>query len=315
MAGVSPVTVYRELTSQGASTIQALGIMANMIHESGFDPEAVGDQGTSFGVVQQHGDYGYLVTGNPAADLKKQVALLKSLGGFKAASGSTAAQAAGNFAANYERCVGCQPGGAQYNARVASAATVSGWQKSGKWPSSAGIAGGAASAAQAAAGAQQAELTAFGGDVPDWALGPTGIIQSVAESVGRMLTGTVTGAAGTAGGLEGIWKALTGIAADLNAVLKGVEWLFVPGHWVRIFCFGAGLATGLPGLHMLGKAGSGDASLATGILLVTLSGMFFFLAFHNLPADVTDLQSLLGFMSANIRKHTAGAVPPGEVLA
>lgn len=130
--------VYNELLAAGASTTEAIGMMANMINESSFNPEAVGDQGTSFGVVQEHGSFAYLVTGNATADLKKQIALLKSQGGFSDASGSTGAQAAGNFSANFERCVGCQPGGAQYNQRVANAATVEGWISSGHWPTSAG---------------------------------------------------------------------------------------------------------------------------------------------------------------------------------
>lgn len=134
-------TVYQALTAAGASTVQAIGIMANAINESGFNPEAVGDQGTSFGLVQEHGSqYAGLVTGNRDTDLAAQVRQIALNGGFKAASGATPAEAAGNFAANYERCVGCQPGGAQYNSRVANASVVAGWVSSGKWPQSAGAA-------------------------------------------------------------------------------------------------------------------------------------------------------------------------------
>lgn len=134
----SPKQVYDALTAQGASSVQALGIMANIINESNFNAGAVGDQGTSFGLVQQHGNYGYLITGNTIADVNAQVSLVKSLGGFQAASGATAADAAGNFAASYERCVGCQPGGSQWSQRVANAATVEGWFKTGSWPPSVG---------------------------------------------------------------------------------------------------------------------------------------------------------------------------------
>jgi Phage tail lysozyme len=149
VATVTPKQIYLALTSTGASTIQAIGIMANMINESSLNPEAVGDQGTSFGLVQQHGaQYATLVSGQPATDMTAQIKVVAQNGGFAAASGSTAAAAAGNFAANYERCVGCQAGGAQYNSRVANAATVAGWVSSGKWPASAG----SASAATAAAG-------------------------------------------------------------------------------------------------------------------------------------------------------------------
>jgi Phage tail lysozyme len=143
MAGVTPKQVYQALTGAGASTVQAIGIMANSIAESGLNPEAVNKSdpnGGSYGFVQQNGaSYASLVTGNAAADLAAQVKVVAQNGGFAAASGSTGAQAAGNFAANYERCVGCQPGGAQYSDRVANAATVEGWISSGNWPASGGV--------------------------------------------------------------------------------------------------------------------------------------------------------------------------------
>jgi hypothetical protein len=141
-AGVTPKQVYQALLAAGASTIQAIGIMANSINESGLDPESInhGDpNGGSYGFVQQNGgQYATLVTGNPVADLAAQIKVLATNGGIAAASGTTPAQAAGNFAAKYEVCQGCQPGGAQYNSRVANAATVAGWVASGSWPTSAG---------------------------------------------------------------------------------------------------------------------------------------------------------------------------------
>lgn len=146
MAGVTPRQVYQALIDAGASTIQAIGIMANGLAESGLDPEAIGDGGTSFGTWQQHGaGYAGLVTGNPQADLKAQVRVVAQNGGFAAASGSNAGEAAGNFSARYERCTTCQPGQSSYNQRVANAATVAGWVSSGKWPTSAGHATSAGS--------------------------------------------------------------------------------------------------------------------------------------------------------------------------
>jgi hypothetical protein len=140
-AGVTPKQIYTALTTAGASTIQAIGIMANMIAESGLNPEAVGDQGTSFGLVQQHGmQYAGLVSGDPANDMNAQIKTMATNGGISAASGATGAAAAGNFAANYERCTTCQPGQASYNQRVQNAATVAGWVSSGNWPASAGSA-------------------------------------------------------------------------------------------------------------------------------------------------------------------------------
>jgi hypothetical protein len=294
--GVSVADIYHELTGAGASTVQALGIMANMINESGFNPEAIGDQGTSFGLVQQHGNYSYLVTGNPQADMKRQITALKQLGGFHAASGNTPAEAAGNFAANYERCVGCQPGGAQYNGRVANAATVVQYFKTGKWPN---VGGG-----DTTPGPQQATLTGFPG-------GPFNPLNVPGEVI-RALTSPLTGAVGTATSLEGTMRALSGIAADLSAILKDIEWLFVPSHWIRIISFGFGTMLVIPGLHYLSRAGSGDMALAMGILMTTLAAGFYFIAFHNLPDDVRDLRGLLGYISAGIRKTAppAPAEPP-----
>lgn len=138
MAGVTPRQIYTALISAGATQVQAIGIMANGIAESGLNPEAIGDGGTSFGLWQEHGtQYAGLVTGKPVADMNAQVRVLAMNKGFAAASGATAGAAAGNFSANYERCVGCQQGGAQYNARVANAGVVAGWVSSGKWPASA----------------------------------------------------------------------------------------------------------------------------------------------------------------------------------
>lgn len=141
MTAQSPKAVYEALRAQGASQIQALGIMANMMNESGFDPEAKGP-GDAVGLVQwQISDYphaGTLVTGNSAADMKAQIRYLAQTGGFNAAEGTNAGQAAGNFAANYERCASCQPGGQQYESRVSNTLKLAGWAKSGNWPRTAG---------------------------------------------------------------------------------------------------------------------------------------------------------------------------------
>lgn len=169
MAGVTPKQVYQALIGAGASTTQAIGIMANSINESGLDPEVKNlsdPNGGSYGFVQQNGSqYASLVTNNPAADLAAQIKVLAQNGGFAAASGSTGAQAAGNFAAKYEVCQGCQAGQAQYNSRVANAATVEGWISSGNWPTSAGSpssGSGSTSATAAGSGNNTDPTCAFG---------------------------------------------------------------------------------------------------------------------------------------------------------
>jgi len=148
---------------------------------------------------------------------------------------------------------------------------------------------------------QQATLTS----APGWlapleiASGPIGIINAVAGE----LVGTVTGGAGSAQSLEGIWKSFDTIAKEGAAVLTGIEWLFVPSHWVRIIAFGFGVGLGIPGLSHLAKAGSGDMSLAIGILLTVMAGLAFFVAFHNLPDDITSFSDLLQWESDALRKN------------
>ena len=191
MAGVTPKDIWDALEQAGASTVQAAGIMANMISESSLDPEAIGDNGTSFGLVQDHGDYSYLVTGNPAADMRAQITNMVNRGGLRAASGSTPQEVAGNFAARYEICVGCQPGGDQYNGRVANAATVSGWAASGNWPQSAGAASDQATLTSAQGAPPQATCAwqIFGGvNLP--IIGNVGSICIVSKSQVRALVGT-----------------------------------------------------------------------------------------------------------------------------
>lgn len=150
---VTPLEIYELLLAKGYSTAQAVGIMANAINESGLDPESQGSDPTdtnpnarAYGLLQWNtGTYpnaGALVTGNPQADIRAQIAYLGQTVGQSALQGADGATVAGNFAANFERCKECQPGGAQYAGRVANAAKVMSWVTSGAWPQSAGGAGG-----------------------------------------------------------------------------------------------------------------------------------------------------------------------------
>lgn len=149
--GCGPKAIYTQLLAAGFSTVQAVGVMANMIAESGpgLDPEArVVDSNGRFsnGLVQfneaSYPDSGKLVTGNCAQDIIQQIGYLKSHVSGQALNGATGAQVASNFAANFERCVGCQSGGSQNSIRTANAAKVEGWISSGNWPAGgAGISG------------------------------------------------------------------------------------------------------------------------------------------------------------------------------
>lgn len=253
--GVSPLQIYDALTRAGASTTQAIGIMANSINESTLNPEATNPKdpnGGSYGFVQQNGSqYASLVTGNPQADLNAQVRVVAQNGGFAAASGSTPAEAAGNFASKYERCTGCQPGGDQYNQRVSNAATVAGWVSSGKWPKSAG------SAAAGAAG------STGGGTGP-------GCLMANPFSTNLPLIGNVSAgpsclfSASQARALIGGLLLLPAFVATLTGAVLLVALGFrktAPGAGRAAETVGAGLAF-VPGLEGAGLAVAGAGAAA-----------------------------------------------------
>jgi Phage tail lysozyme len=340
MASVTPAQIYSELVSLGASTAQAIGIMANMVNESSFNPEAVGDQGTSFGLVQQHGNYAYLVTGNPAADMTAQLKLLVQNGGLGAASGSTAAAAAGNFAANYEKCVGCQAGGAQYNSRVSNVAQLLQDLATGKWPTSAGSgssgsgsSGGSGggvglTAAEEGAGGYGAFFSSYPGSIQTTSF--LGSIFSTIEDPFKAIGDAVKTLANIFSnpniGFLDVFKFLvTGIDSLINGfdtIIKDLLWLFNPTHWIRVVSFAFGVAVTIPALYALMHTGTGDMYLAMGIALTTLAGILFFLAFHNLPYEgpgnpasaqnVIDWQALLAYISEGIRTGAAPAAGTGS---
>jgi hypothetical protein len=269
-SGVTPRQAYQALINAGASTTQAIGILANAINESGIDPEARNPSdpnGGSYGFVQQNGaGYAGLVTGNPPVDLKAQIAILAQNGGFKAASGSTPAAAAGNFAAGYERCQGCQPGGPQYNSRVANAATVAGWVSSGKWPTSSGSPAGAAAAGPSAAQGGPASpclIQISGPSVP--VLGSLGQACLLSKSEARAIIGGALMVGSAFAALVGLLivaaagfrESGAGRAAGGALEGAGAALAFVPGAQ------GAGLAVGAAGAtaRRAGSSGAASASL------------------------------------------------------
>jgi Phage tail lysozyme len=161
---VTPREIYQLLINKGASTIQAIGIMANMINESSLNPESGGIDSNGLwagGLISWNtGSYPnahQLVTGNPQQDVRAQVDyLFASTNGIKQGlSGGTAAQVASNFAQHVEVCQGCNPGGSQNASRVANASTVAGWVRNGSWPtaglSSVSLGGGSTSGGGAGA--------------------------------------------------------------------------------------------------------------------------------------------------------------------
>ena len=62
-------------------------------------------------------------------------------------------------------------------------------------------------------------------------------------------------------------------------------------------------------VYMCVTVGGGDVTLALAILLLTIAGILFFVAFHNLPTDVENISALVQWISASIRegKPASGA--------
>ncbi len=154
-------------------------------------------------------------------------------------------------------------------------------------------------------------LTGFpGGGGLGWLNGPLGLAQAATDWVNKIFDSGPgnPGLGGVASGLAGSAQGIALVAAEIADFLKAIEWFFVPSHWVRIIAALAGVLVLIPGLHSLmqsAQGGYGDATLAVGILLVTISGVLLFIAFHNLPDDVKNIQTLLGWITKSVSEGRA----------
>lgn len=143
-----------------------------------------------------------------------------------------------------------------------------------------------------------AASTSTGGGGSD----PFSIIDGIGKTIGNLITSPTS----VATGISSIAHDTGLLFSTLNTIATDVLWLFKPSHWIRIACFAFGIMFLLPGIWMLSKAGSGegDISLALGIGLVMIAAMLLFLAFHNLPDDVSSIGALLGYVSTEIRSNS-----------
>lgn len=253
---VTPMQIYEELLSQGAGTIRAVGIMANMINESSLNPEAV-QQGVSdpgYGLVQwEESSYAQapnLVTGNPQTDMKAQITYLAQTGGFTAADGATEAESAGNFAVNYEKCAECYEGGSQYTARQNNAATVAGWVSSGDWPTAAADATGQAQV-NTATTAQNAANCVWMLPTIDLKITSIGGQCLLSKTQARALISAGILVAGGITALVGILL-ISGTANKIGQVANGALGV-IPGGNVAKAAVGAGKAAASPGPEAPGE--------------------------------------------------------------
>lgn len=171
----------------------------------------------------------------------------------------------------------------------------------------------ASSLPQGGTGVQQATLDSSitPGDL-QWLEGPQGIMQAISGLFSGLGTGAISDT-------EGIGKALTLIASEFGNLIAAFEWWFVPSHIVRAWAFLIGLVLflfGVPGLMKAGGGNEGDAGLAISIMFITLAGVAWFIAFHNLPTDVDSLETLLGWIKTSISEgRPAGSATETAQLA
>jgi hypothetical protein len=116
------------------------------------------------------------------------------------------------------------------------------------------------------------------------------------------------------------------IVGAFTSAGTALDWLLQPSHWVRIFCGAGGAVSIAAGAWALSHAGgqAGEtgmpivprpAALPIGILLVGAGGLLLFVAFHNLPPDVSSLPALLGYLQAQAKGTATGAPAPAPAHA
>lgn len=120
-------------------------------------------------------------------------------------------------------------------------------------------------------------------------------------------------------GLGDIATSITGVAGSLGKIASAVDWFLKPNHWVRIFCGIIGFQALAAGVVIMTQvkdvqvAGIGPppavqtAALPLGILLVGAGGVLLFVAFHNLPENVTNIPTLIGHVRDEAKASKAAA--------
>ena len=175
----------------------------------------------------------------------------------------------------------------------------------------AGTAASGAAAGTAAAGGSgsapgEAQSDVFNPGAVAGFLDPFQLIQASAQAAGNAIAHIITNPASLVSSVATLAKDFNALSNLANTAFTSFMWLLKPSHWVRIICFAFGIMFLLPGVWMLSKAGQGegDVSLALGILLVSVAGLLLFVAFHNLPDDIRNLQDLLGYVSSEVRANS-----------
>jgi Lysozyme like domain len=113
-----------------------------------------------------------------------------------------------------------------------------------------------------------------------------------------------------------VGTAVAELAKAVSRLELWLSWLFVPSHWIRIISFalgvpltGAGVMVMVKGTQPIpvsvGPVGTeisgGSAAPAVGIAMVTGGAVLLFIAFHNLPDNVSTFPQLLSHLQAGIQ--------------
>jgi hypothetical protein len=127
----------------------------------------------------------------------------------------------------------------------------------------------------------------------------------------------LNGALGAAGAtLTGILSWPGEITGFFSSTAQAIDWLLQPSHWIRIIAGTTGAGNMIVGVWLLSHSGGEvagmtivprPAALPLGIFLVGLGGVLLFVAFHNLPDNVSNFPAFLGYLQAQLRGTTAGS--------
>jgi hypothetical protein len=140
------------------------------------------------------------------------------------------------------------------------------------------------------------------------------------------MNGAPGGAGGSSAQLTSFLSWPSDVIGAFTAAGTALDWLLQPSHWVRIICGASGAGATLAGVwalsHAGGQAGENGmaivprpAALPIGILLVGAGGVLLFVAFHNLPSDVSNLPALLGYLQAQAKGDATGTPAPAPTGA
>ncbi|MDA8319075.1 MAG: hypothetical protein M0030_04565 [Actinomycetota bacterium] len=182
------------------------------------------------------------------------------------------------------------------------------------WAAAAKYLGGKSAPLPAGGGIQTTAYTTSSG---------SGVDAGIFAAANQILAGlgyNVFPGQGSIGGLGAIGQGITAVAGGVAKVAKAIDWFFQPNNMIRLVC-GVGGSVSLfsgvivlsgvgsqVGIAVASAAGAGAPARAInqavqpmrlpfGMILVGGGILGLFVAFHNLPSDVTNFGDLIGYLT------------------